>query len=330
MKISISSGLLCLGFSLIGIGSSQAALLSVLSGTNNVPITRVIYGIPGSPDVVQTASVGVTDFGGGYNNHGVTGPLTDTPVNINSMRVNSGGLLVDLNFVNSVGATVVKVNPELASISGLGVFNHNSTTVASNGPGGLSAFSIALASTFSNSNLRNFSYYDFLSTSPTFGVPDYDVLYTAPMMPGDYLLIAGMDGLPIPSTNDLLFGGLPTDAPNGQAYSTYQWNSGYAAAGNFPTQAQAFTALSALKFFEGTGITPVPIKGFRIDNDGEADVKIMIMSETSFENRVIPEPSTFLMGLGAGLMFVFSRTRKQKGGEAPQFHTKPSLRACFQ
>jgi hypothetical protein len=163
------------------------------------------------------------------------------------------------------------------------------------------------------------------------------------MLPSDYLVITerngntffkvtplGMDGLPIASTNELLFGGLPTDPANGPGYSRYQWNSGYAAAGNFPTQAQAFTAISALKFFEGTGTTPVPIKGFRIDNDGEADVKMIIMSETSFENRVIPEPSTFLMGLGAGLMFAFSRTRKREGGEAPQLHTKPSLRACFQ
>lgn len=323
MKISISSRLLCLVLSLIGMGPGHSAVLSVLSGTNNVPITRVIYGIPGAADVVQTSPVPVTDFGGGYNNHGVTGPLSNTPVTIKSMRLNNGGLIVDLNFVNSVGATVLNVNPQLASISGLGVFNHNNATIASNGPGGLTAFATALSSTFSNSNLRNFSYYDFLSTPPTAGVPDYDVLYTQPMLPTDYIVITerngntffrvtplGMDGQPIASANVLLFGGLVTDLPNGPGYSRYQWNSGYAAAGNFPTQAQAFTATSAMKFFEGTGVTPVPIKGFRIDNDGEADVKIIIMSDSSFETRVIPEPSTFWMGLTAILLMVCSRKRK--------------------
>jgi len=273
---------------------------------------------------MQTASVPITNFGNGFTNNGVTGPLSNNPVTLKSMRLNNGGLLVDLNFVNSVGATVVNVNPQLASISGIGVFNHNSANVTSDGLGGLSAFSTALASTFSNTNLRNFSYYDFLSTPPTSGVPDYDVLYTQPMLPTDYIVITerngntffrvtplGMDGLPIASTNVLLFGGLITDPANGPSYSRYQWNSGYAAAGNFPSQAQAFTATSALKFFEGTGVTPVPIKGFRIDNDGEADVKIIIMSETSFETRVIPEPSSFLMSLGAGLLFALSRGRKR-------------------
>jgi hypothetical protein len=326
MKIFSLSGLPSLVLSWSAAGLCHAAVLSVLPGSNNIPITRVIYGIPGSPDVVQTASVPVTHFGGGFNNHGVTGPLTNDPVTLKSVSLNHGGLLVDLNFVNSVGATVVNMNPQLASISGIGVFNHNGATVASNGPGGLSAFSTALASTFSNSNLRNFSYYDFLSPSPpTPGIPDYDVLYTQPMLPTDYIVITerngntflrvtplGMDGSPIANTNVLLFGGLQTDPPNGEGYSRYQWNSGYAAAGNFPTQAQAFTATSALKFFEGTGVTPVAIRGFRIDNDGEADVKIIIMGTTSFETRVIPEPSSFLLSLGAGVIFAFSRKRKRQ------------------
>jgi hypothetical protein len=68
---------------------------------------------------------------------------------------------------------------------------------------------------------------------------------------------------------------------------------------------------SGSKFFDGTTETPGPIYGFRIDNDGEADVKMVVISDTPFENRLGPEPSTSLLGLGAGLLFLLSRNRKR-------------------
>ncbi len=296
--------------SLISIGlatAGHAVTINVLPGVNNVPITRVTYEIPGSPDVVQrTPEIGVT------------GPLTNTAVTVKSVQVNNGGLLVDLNFVNTMGATVINMNPELASISGIGVFNHGNTT-PSNGPGGLAAYTAALESTASDFDLRNFAYYDYVpSGSPTSGVPDYDILYAQPMAPTDYLLVSErngntyfevtplkQDGTPYEFANKLLFGG-----PGGAPYTVYDWNSGFAAAGNFPDQAQAFSVASASKFFEGTTETPGPIYGFRIDNDGEADVKMVVISNTPFEGRLVPEPSTFLLGLGAGLIFVFKRNRK--------------------
>ncbi|MES2661571.1 MAG: PEP-CTERM sorting domain-containing protein [Verrucomicrobiota bacterium] len=299
----------CCLFTVVSFGAiipATAITINVLPGVNNVPITSVTYGIPGSPDVVQTNPA-----------VGVTGPLTNTAVNVKSVQVNNGGLLVDLNFVNTMGATVVNVNPQLASISGIGVFNHNLTT-PSNGPGGLAAFTSALEATASDFDLRNYCYYDFVPAgSPTLNVPDYDILYTEPMKPSDYLLVSErngntyfevtplkQDGTPFEFANKLLFGG-----PGGPSYSVYDWNSGYAAAGNFPDQAQAFSVASAGKFFEGTSETPGLIYGFRIDNDGEADVKMVIISDTPFEGRLVPEPSTFLMGLGACLLFGFSRNR---------------------
>lgn len=294
--------------SLTGIISCNAAVINVLPGVNNVPITQVTYGIPSSPDVVQTtpaSGVAVT---------------SDTPVTVKSVKVNNSGQLVDLNFVNTQGATVMNVNPELASISGIGVFNHGVTT-NSNGSGGIAAFSTALAATASDFDLRNFCFYDFLSPgNPTLNTPDYDVMYTVPMLISDYLLVSErngntyfkvtplkQDGTPFQFANQLLFGG-----SGGPPYTVYDWNSGYSAATNASDQAQAFSVASAAKFFEGTSETPGPIYGFRIDNDGQADVKMVVISNTSFENRLVPEPSTAMLAWGAGLLFAFSRRRTRQ------------------
>ncbi len=293
---------------LAGSVSSKAVTINVLPGVNNVPITRVIYGIPGSPDVVQTSSA-----------VGVAVTPADTAIDVKSVRVNNNGLLVDLNFVNTQGATVMNVNPELATISGVGVFNHGSTT-NSNGPGGLAAFNTALAATASDFDLRNFCFYDYLLPSnPTPTVPDYDIIYSVPMELTDFLVVSERngntyfevtplkeDGTPFEFANKLLFGG-----SGGAPYTVYDWNSGYAAAGNEPTQAQAFSVASAAKFFEGTTETPGPIYGFRIDNDGQADVKMVVISNTPFENRLVPEPSTALLSLGTALLFSFSRSRRK-------------------
>lgn len=322
---------------LVSLTPCNAALLNVLPGLNNVEITQVIYeetkvttgGVVSQVTVTQNAPVGTA-------NDGVTPPgsgfaFSNAPVRMNTVQVRpSPGILVDLHFVNSVGATVLNVNPSLASISGVGVFNHTAsggfTALNTLSNAGLPAFSTALASTFSNNDLRNFSFYDFLSSPPNestpFGTHDYDILYTSPMLATDYIVISerngntffevtplDVNGNVIAGANVLRFGGLQTDPANGDAYSRYQWNTGYASPGNLPTQAQALTVAAGSKFFEGTGLTAVPVGGFRIDNDGEADVKMMIFSDTPFENRLIPEPSTFLMGLSAALLFAFSRNR---------------------
>ncbi len=305
--LSAFVGLILLG----GLVPGFAATINVLPGVNNMPITRVTYEIPGVPDYVQTApAIGVVTVG-------------DTAVKVKSIQVDNNGLLVDLNFVNTLGATVININPELASISGIGTFNHGVTTM-SDGPGGIAAFSSALASTVSDFDLRNFSFYDFLKqsgtltpTTPTPGTPDYDIIYNQPMKPTDYILVSERngntyfevtplkaDGTPFAFAKKLLFGGA-----GGNPYTVYNWNSGFAAAGNVSTQAQAFSVASIQKFFENTTETPGDIYGFRIDNDGEADAKIVIISDTPFEGRLVPEPSAFMMSFGAVLLLVLRRKR---------------------
>lgn len=285
--------------------ASQAAVLNILSGVNNVPITKVTYTVGGSDVQQLSPAVGVTNVG-------------NTPVTVKSVQVNDAGTIRNLNYVNTAGATVVNVNPQIGTIGGIGVFDHG-TNIPSNG--NLATFTSALAVTTSNFDLRNFTYYDYLSPSPpTLGVPDYDILYTKAMNFDDFILVSERngntffkvtplkaDGTPYAQANSLLFGG-----PGGNPYTVYNWNSGYAATSNNPDQAQAFSVASVARFFEGTTETPGPVYGFRIDNDGEADVKIVIISDNPFDDnplRPIPEP-TSAMALAAGALGLLARRRR--------------------
>jgi hypothetical protein len=285
----------------------KAAVINVTPGFNNVTIQQVVYTI-NNVDVIQNTDAGtaVTSVGNGE-------------VNVKSFRVFDGGV-VNLEYINTAGATVLNVNPELQTISGIGVFD-NGLTTTSNG-GGLSAFATAVAATTTNADLRNFVYYDYLSSPPTSGVPDYDLLYVRAMKPDDFVMVSerfgntyfeitplDAAGNPIAGANKLRFGGL-----GGGPYAVYDWNSGFAAAGNQPSQAQAFSIASVSKFFEGTGVTPTAVFGFRIDNDGEADTKFLVVGSNSFDDNplnpvLVPEPSSLLMALGAGVVFVMRRKR---------------------
>lgn len=285
----------------------EAAVINVTPGFNSVTIQRVVYTINNADVIQNTEAVGVTSVGNGE-------------VNVKSIRVNHGGV-VDLEYINTAGATVLNVNPELASISGIGVFD-NGVTTTSNG-GGLEAFATAVAATTTNADLRNFVYYDYLSAPPTSNVPDYDLVYVRAMNPDDFVMVSerfgntyfevtplDATGNPIAGANVLRFGG-----SGGDPYAVYDWNSGYAAAGNQPSQAQAFTMASVSKFFEGTSVTPTSVFGFRIDNDGEADTKILVVSNNSFDDNpfnpmLVPEPSSFLMAVGAGGFLLVRRKRR--------------------
>lgn len=303
-------------WSLLVVGSAlisgvHAAVIHVIPGTNSVVIQQVVYTIGGSDVVQSTESSGVD-------------VVSDTEVSVKSILVNNGGL-VNLQYINTFGASVLNVNPGLASISGIGVFDNGVSTPSN---GGLAAFATAVAATTTNSDLRDFTYYDFLSPGPpALGVPDYDLVYVRAMQPDDYVLVSerfgntyfevtplDASGTPIAGANVLRFGG-----NGGAGYTVYDWNTGYAAAGNQPSQAQAFTVASVSKFFEGTSVTPGAVYGFRIDNDGEADTKILIVSDNPFGDnplnpQLVPEP-----GAGLGLIL---------GGMAMALRRRRERRAC--
>lgn len=308
----LATSLLCLGS---GASVLSAAVLNVTPGVNNVPIQQVTFTVNNTDVVQNSPAAGVTDVG-------------DIEVYLKSLQVNDGGSIVTLGHFNVEGSEVRNVNPELVGISGtagaglrgLGVYDNGTITPST---AGIPAFASALAATTTDTDLRNFSYYDFLTSTPTQDVADYDLLFMRAMSFDDYVIVSERfgntyfeitplkeDGTPYEGANVLRFGGSST----GPAYSVYDWNSGYAAAGSNPTQAQAFSVASVSKFFEGTAVTPGPVYGFRIDNDGEADTKIFVVgtnpfSDNPYNPQLVPEPSAFLFATASLLGGLFRRRR---------------------
>lgn len=281
-----------------------------MPGSNNIAIEQLVLFINGS-DVTQTTEAT------GVNVN------SDTAVNVKSVRITDGAQ-VDLTFFNTAGAEARNINPELATISGIGVFDNGTYTPSTSG---LAAYGNAYAAASQDTDLRNHGYHDFLTpTNPTAGTPDLDLLFFRALNLDDYVLVAerwgnsffevtalDADGNPYAGANVLRIGGPGPSADVG--YTNHDWNTGYAAATNQPTQAQALTLFSVEKFFEGTQVSG-PVYGFRIDNDGEADVKLMGISANTFldnpENpQLIPEPSAFLMTAIAGLALVLPRRRNR-------------------
>jgi len=98
--------------------------------------------------------------------------------------------------------------------------------------------------------------------------------------------------------------------PTGDAYTKYDWNSGSAASSYWSDQAMAFTVAPVSKFFEGTAVEPQTVFGFRVDNDGEADVKFFGLSRESFTgNPVVPEPSTAVLAFVSATCLLMRRRR---------------------
>jgi hypothetical protein len=258
--------------------------IDVLPGSHNNLITRVTYEVDGEIIIQDTPAVGVS-----VNRNG--------EVYLKSVTVNDGATTRVLESHNSLGAAVTNIALTPAT-EGVGVFNNGVITRTSNIP----SFASALAATTQDTDLLNYCFYDFVDGMPGVGVADYDLLFQRSLEPTDYVLVAerwgntyftlrALDagGEVITGANTLRFG-----YPTGGAYTNYDWNSGYASSSYVTDQAMAFTVTSVSKFFEGTTVTPRDVSGFRVDNDGEADVKFLGLS------RVVPEPSSaFLTAVGA-------------------------------
>jgi hypothetical protein len=294
----------CLLAAVCALEVSYAATVDVKAGLNNLVIEQVVYTVGGIPVPQFAEAAGVTNVG-------------NSEVYLTSVKPVGG---TALTFFNTGVATVLNINPQMASISGIGIFN-NGVTTASNA--GFPAYAAALAGTTMDTDLRNFSYHDFLSPGPTDpAVADWDLQFSKALNPTDSLVVSerwgnssfqllalAADGQPIASANILRLGGAGT--PN-VGYGAHDWNTGYASLGNVPSQAQALTLFSVGKFFEGAG-QPEPVYGLRIFNYDEADIKILGISDNPFtdnpDNPIIPEPSSLLVAITGGLALTLRRKR---------------------
>ncbi len=276
-----------------------AATLQIVPGTNNAPISQVIYNINGTDTAPQTTEAADVNFSG------------NSSVTVKSVRITDGGP-VNLTFFNTEGAAVVNVNPQQSAISGIGVYKNGSVTASNSG---LPAYAEAVAGTTLDTDLRHYNFRDNLSPGPTtVGTPDFDLLFLRALNPDDYFMVTERwgnaffkvtalmeDGTPYPMANTLHLGLMDGVIFSPTGYQAYDWNTGFAPA-SVASQAQAITVFSVRKFFEGTNLNPSPIYGLRIDNDGEADIKIVGASNNTFfdnplNSKVVPEPSAILLAL---------------------------------
>lgn len=286
----------------LGAAPAMAATMDIKPGQNNLAILHVAYSINGSDVVHGTEASGVVNSG-------------DSEVFLKAIGTVSGPTL---NYFNTAGAKVLNVNPQLAGTSGVGVFNNGATTSSN---AGLAAYAAAVEGTSTDTDLRNFSYHDYLSPGPTDPlVADLDLHFAKALDMKDHLVVSerwgnssfqllalAANGQPYEGANILRLGG--SGGTPGIGYEVHDWNTGFAAATNVPSQAQALTLFSVAKFFEGTNVTPGPIYGLRIFNHDEADVKILGISDNTFADNpdnpnVVPEPSALLLSIAGGLVFL--------------------------
>jgi hypothetical protein len=293
----------------------QAAIIQITPGVNNMAIKQVVLTIGGT-DVTQNTE-----------ETGVTRGDSNSPITVKSVSISNGSPVnVQLSYFNTEAAKVVNVDPNLANSAGIGVFNNGVTTKSATN--NIANYAAAFAGTSTDTDLRNYAFNDYVKPARTTNTPQLDILFYRALTIDDYVLVGerwgnsafqvtalDIQGKPYVSGNTLKLGG-----NGGSSYTAYDWNTGVASKDSFQTQAQALTVFSVAKFFELTNIDPQResfVWGLRIANDGEADPKILGISANSFlDNPInplvpIPEPSSGLLILSAGMFFLGSRKRQR-------------------
>ncbi len=294
---------------------SQAAILQITPGVNNMAIKQVVLTINGT-DVTQNTEV-----------TGVTRGDSNSSIFVKSVSISDGTPVnVQLSYFNTEAAKVVNVDPNLAYYPKIGVFNNGVTT--NSATNNIANYSAAFAGTSTDTDLRNYTFVDQVKPVGAKGTPQQDLLFYRALAIDDYVLVSerwgnsafqvtalDREGKPYASGNTLKLGG-----NGGNSYTAYDWNTGVASKDSFQTQAQALTVFSVAKFFEVTNIDPQResfVFGLRITNDGEADMKILGISANPFSDNAInplvpiPEPSSGLLILSASMFFLGFRKRQR-------------------
>lgn len=240
--------------------------VTITSGSGDVPITQVVLDDNGSTvtqntEATRTPGVGrVTDS-------------DDDPVSFLSVTVNDGGPVVLDEF--NVGTVTVTNFDFPAGSSGVYAFENGTQTQV-----GTAGFEAAVAQTVNSLDLRDYMGFDSVSAAASAPASNFDILFDAPLRNSDYLLVSERDGNTFFDLVALDKQGNVIDGSNKVGFdSTYGWNTGYAPS-NQAGQPMFFTVVDIAGF--GVVTEDEPIYGFRIDNDGEADVKFFGLSADPF------------------------------------------------
>ncbi|TVP79381.1 MAG: PEP-CTERM sorting domain-containing protein [Puniceicoccaceae bacterium] len=310
MLISIKTHLYLLLALVCATQQAFAVVLTVNRDANAVEITSVSYMINNLSLTQSTEASSVT--------------TTSDAVFVTNITINDGGPK-NLDFYN-LGNAVIRNNNFQADTGvssgngGVGVYNSTSPTTVRIQDDGLAAFEDAVIQSATNTNLMNYIFYDgSINNLPPVGQHDFDLLFHYAWTTDDYIVVAerngntffeltplGVDGLPIAGANTLEF----DDA--------YGWRSGYRNAADSFNQDMWFTAARIDKFFEGTSVVASDqvVYGYRIENNGNADIKLFGASDNTFEDNPInplvpvPEPATASLLLGALAMLTACSRRR--------------------
>ncbi len=284
-----------------------ANAITVASGANDLPITQVVLNDNGSTVTQNASASGVTDF-------------TANPVSFVSVTIDDGGPIT-LNHFNVVGTTPQNFNFP-GGLTGVNALENGVAT-----PHGDAGFEAAVGRVLSSLDLRDYLTYDALNMDATTWNPDFDFMLEAPLRNDDYLIVTERNGntffdlIPLDKAGNVIAGSevVGFDA-------AYRWNTGYAPSDN-TTQPQWMSVVDIEIFNVDT--YEEPIYGFRIDNDGEADVKFFALDDEPFLTDIVLEKTVYeghdsgvscsagdlaSVSFGASITYCFEITN---GGEAP-------------
>lgn len=235
----------------------------IRAGQGDVDIVQVVMKHGGQYVVQNAPASGVIDS-------------SSTELLIESITIHDDGVTKVLDDFNFTG---IETRNRNWSTSQTGVTtSENGTHTTPSHPD----FWDRVESVLGSTDLRDYLDLHFAADDPPFASfePDFDFFFQNPLDNGDYVLITerhgntffdleplDTDGNLIPSAKRLV-----VDAP-------YGWNTGYAPSDQ-AGQPQWFTVIDVDSFEVRTDRTP--IGGFRINNDGGADVKFFALADEAF------------------------------------------------
>ncbi len=256
---------------------SAQTLYNVKLGTDNKKITEVQFVFNGNT-ITQTNGYG--------SSNAPASRQTNLPVLMNYSKINDGGTIKNLSFFNASGAYVTNNNFTNAA-TGVGVYNEGNETLTSNG---VPAWEAAMQNMVVSRNALNYLFYDGSSNIPAGA--DFDIYWAKALTNDDNLVVSerngntnfnivplDINGNVITSARELRFG-FTDGAQSSDGNKKYDWNIGYGSLGRNANQPQYFSVIDVELFN-----TNQPIYGFRIDNNGNADVKFYGLSDNTYDDN---------------------------------------------
>lgn len=248
-------------------GSASAE--PVTSGAGDVSILSVDYQADGITRSQVASAVGTVD-------------QSDAEIDLLAVTVDAGfpmtlrptGAYLDVRNVAYPG-----------DVAGITVSENGTLTPTS----AAAEFEAAAERALNSSDLRDYIKSDALSRPGAGWGADYDVVFSSPLIEGQFLLVEERHGnarfelTALDATGAPIAGGQPVgvDAP-------YGWNSGFAPADYAEAQPVHLTVIEVGRFLPA-GVTSM--SGVRIDNNDEADIKLVPLGGALYEESAPAGPS---------------------------------------